>query len=120
MTHCVNKNLSEFKSLAREASVSESALAAKVSLWQDKHGLDKWPTVNQLIDNNELIDHTIIGQPISLQQAKDEIRRLIPNIKDENIVVLDKVTEAAYRARGIYGKYSDGWWFSFSVPPFLL
>jgi hypothetical protein len=54
MAHCVNRSSPEFKALAEQSSINPIILAAKVSLWQEVNGLDKFPTINtlfQLRDN---------------------------------------------------------------------
>jgi hypothetical protein len=54
MAHCVNRSSEEFKELAEQSNINPIILAAKVSLWQEVNGLDKFPTINtlfQLRDN---------------------------------------------------------------------
>ena len=54
MAHCVNRSSQEFKTLAEQSNINPIILAAKVSLWQEKNGLDNFPTINtlfQLRDN---------------------------------------------------------------------
>jgi len=48
MAHCVNRSSSEFKALAEQSNMNPIILAAKVSLWQEKNGLDKFPTADTL------------------------------------------------------------------------
>lgn len=45
MASCVNKNTEEFKALAEQSNLHPIVLAAKISLWQEKNGLDNFPTV---------------------------------------------------------------------------
>jgi len=44
MANCVNINTKEFKSLRVQTGLSIPVLQAKVSLWQDVNGLEKFPT----------------------------------------------------------------------------
>jgi hypothetical protein len=46
--NCINKNSKEFKTLLQASGISDLHLAAKISLWQDKNGVDNWPTVSDL------------------------------------------------------------------------
>ncbi len=48
MAHCVNRSSQEFKALAEQSNINPIILAAKVSLWQEENGLDKFPTVDTL------------------------------------------------------------------------
>jgi hypothetical protein len=43
MAHCVNRSSPEFKALAEQSNMNPIILAAKVSLWQEVNGLDKFP-----------------------------------------------------------------------------
>src|SRR5210317_1743978 len=45
---CVNINSKEFVDLHRQVNMNPSILAAKVSLWQDKNGIDNFPTKEDL------------------------------------------------------------------------
>ena len=49
--NCVNKNSPEFKELAKAANMNETILGAKVSIWQEKNGLDKFPSVDDIVGN---------------------------------------------------------------------
>ena len=49
--NCVNKNSPEFKELAKAVNMNETILGAKVSIWQDKNGLDKFPSVDDIVGN---------------------------------------------------------------------
>lgn len=48
--NCVSTSSPEFQSLVGKTNSNPVILAGKVSLWQDKYGIDKFPTINQLID----------------------------------------------------------------------
>jgi hypothetical protein len=48
MAHCVNRSSKEFKALVEQSNINPIILAAKVSLWQEKNGLDKFPTIDTL------------------------------------------------------------------------
>ena len=49
MAHCVNRSSEEFKALAEQSNINPIILAAKVSLWQEGNGLDKFPTTDILL-----------------------------------------------------------------------
>lgn len=48
MAHCVNRSSKEFKALVEQSKINPIVLAAKVSLWQESNGLDKFPTIENL------------------------------------------------------------------------
>lgn len=48
MKNCINPNTEEFKNLLKETNMNPIILAAKVSLWQDENGLNKFPTAQDL------------------------------------------------------------------------
>ena len=47
MKNCVNFNSPDVVKLAGELNVSPVVAAAKIGLYQDKNGLDKFPTVDE-------------------------------------------------------------------------
>jgi hypothetical protein len=54
MNHCVNINSKEFKDLVKVANMNPVILAAKVSIWQEENGLDKFPKLSQLMSENAI------------------------------------------------------------------
>src|SRR6187397_1530185 len=48
MAHCVNRSSVEFQQLAKQTNMNPIILAAKVSIWQEKNGLDNFPTVKDI------------------------------------------------------------------------
>ena len=48
MGHCVNRSLPEFKALQAETGLNSLLLAAKISVWQESNGLDKFPRSSEL------------------------------------------------------------------------
>lgn len=61
MAHCVNRSSPEFIALAEQSNINPIILAAKVSLWQEKNGLDNFPTIDTLF---QLRDGQNIGSSI--------------------------------------------------------
>ena len=53
MASCVNKNTEEFKALAEQSNINPIILAAKVSLWQEKNGLDNFPNSSDVMLQSE-------------------------------------------------------------------
>lgn len=49
MANCVNKSLPEFKEMATKMGISPVVLAAKISVWQEDNGIDKWPTPADIV-----------------------------------------------------------------------
>ena len=54
MVNCINTNTEEFKSLATATNLNPKILAAKISLWQENNGLDKYPTLKDLSKKEEV------------------------------------------------------------------
>jgi hypothetical protein len=48
MAHCVNRSSKEFQTLAETTNINPIILAAKVSLWQEKNGLDNFPSIEDI------------------------------------------------------------------------
>jgi hypothetical protein len=53
MAHCVNRSSQEFKALAEQSNINPIVLAAKVSLWQEINGLDKFPISSDVMLQTE-------------------------------------------------------------------
>lgn len=53
MAHCVNRSSQEFKALAEQSNINPIILAAKVSLWQEKNGLDNFPVISDIMLQTE-------------------------------------------------------------------
>lgn len=47
--HCVNVNSAEIQALSKKISMHPAVIASKVAIWQDKNGIDKWPTEKDLV-----------------------------------------------------------------------
>ena len=48
MANCINKNLPEFKTLQEETGLHPDLLAARIGVWQDNNGYDKFPEATEL------------------------------------------------------------------------
>lgn len=73
MRNCVNTNTEEFQNLASATNMNPIILAAKVSLWQESNGLDKFPTDLDILNaGQENLDTSLRGKIES------------PNYTDEN------------------------------------
>lgn len=91
MAHCVNKSHPDFLKLADATNINPIVLAAKISLWQEKNGLDKFPSVQELniikpgvaelFDSNPELAN--IGTQEQYSQYLDTI---FPNSKVKDIV----------------------------------
>ena len=61
MASCVNKNTEEFKALAEQSNINPLLLAAKISLWQEKNGLDTFPTVEDVTSSSKENDASTVN-----------------------------------------------------------
>ena len=89
--HCVNRNIPEFKLLTDQSGLSEEALAAKVSVWQDRHNTDAIPSMVELYNSP--------NQGIKYQLPKQQSDS-IDNVFDENL----ELAEAIYEGLGFKGR----------------
>ena len=66
MAHCVNRSSEEFKALVKEVNINPIILAAKVSLWQESNGLDKFPTSEELTitEKEDYFQHFLERKPV--------------------------------------------------------
>ena len=119
MGHCVNRSLPEFKALQAETGLNSLLLAAKISVWQESNGLDKFPSVNEILfryegtnSNNIPIVNSVnevveidIAHIIRLLNFSPEKFEAITKVKKElkeyeqklkDAVNLDKLQESEY------------------------
>jgi hypothetical protein len=68
MTNCVSTSTKEFKALADQSNINPIILAAKISLWQEANGLDKYPTLQEIKPEIEEEDYAL---PLS-QNIKED------------------------------------------------
>lgn len=62
MENCVNRSLPEFLQIQKETGLNSTILAAKISLWQDTNGLDKFPSIDEL-NLQEFYDNSLKSHP---------------------------------------------------------
>jgi len=62
MENCINRSLPEFLQIQKETGLNSTILAAKISLWQDTNGLDKFPTIEEL-NLQEFYDNSLKSHP---------------------------------------------------------
>lgn len=70
MANCVNTKSKEFKALAKQVDMNPTILAAKVSLWQESNGLDKFPTKEEIQTLSFLPEGLEFGE-ISANKVKE-------------------------------------------------
>lgn len=67
MAHCININHPEYKKLVSQFKGPEALLKAKISIWQENNGLNKFPTIDNLNERNILYDKSSIEEKIQNQ-----------------------------------------------------
>lgn len=70
MANCVNTKSKEFKALAKQINMNPTILAAKVSLWQERNGLDSFPTAQEIQSPTFLPEGLTLGV-ISANKVKE-------------------------------------------------
>lgn len=73
MANCVNVKSKEFKALAKQMNTNPVILAAKVSLWQEFNGLDKFPSASQLNQSSLAFQPSLEKQSILKELSSSEI-----------------------------------------------
>lgn len=91
MSNCVNFNSPDVVKLAGELNVSPAVAAAKIGLYQDKNGLDKFPTVDEL-NNSKIGVNDVFKENEELfkigtqQQYSQYLDTIFPDSKVKEIV----------------------------------
>ena len=91
MSNCVNFNSPDVVKLAGELNVSPAVAAAKIGLYQDKNGLDKFPTVDELNNtktgvNNVFKENKELSNIGTQQQYSQYLDTIFPDSKVKDIV----------------------------------
>ena len=84
MSNCVNFNSPDVVKLAGELNVSPAVAAAKIGLYQDKNGLDKFPTVDELQQPNETVNE-LDNEFDFTNIIDDSLETIFPDTKLETI-----------------------------------
>ena len=88
MANCVNPNTKEFKALAEQSNINPIVLAAKISLWQETNGLNKFPSLTDLNVSKPQQEQPISFLPkeikISKKEMKEELGITIPARTDSD------------------------------------
>ncbi len=72
MAHCVNIKHPDVIKLAEQMQEAATVVAAKVAIWQEFNGLDKWPTINDLGLKSNIKPG--VSEQILIINGKDAIR----------------------------------------------
>lgn len=92
--HCINKKNPEYLSLLKKSNLKQPILDSYIMVWQEKNGIDKFPTLQELIIKpfiKEGVDFVFeqspelskIGTP---QQYSQYLDAIFPNSKVKDIV----------------------------------
>jgi hypothetical protein len=99
MAHCVNRSSPEFKALAEQSSINPIILAAKVSLWQEKNGLDNFPALSDIVEQTS-------EMPVS--KASDKTVEVMKNVAKQMDVDIQSLDEYAKGNPSIVTKGING------------
>jgi len=75
---CINKNSQEFKHLVMQSKLPDRVVEAKVSIWQQEHGLDSFPTIEDLPGIKEIKSE--VKEQV-LVERQDDYKNQIVNLK---------------------------------------
>jgi len=95
MAHCVNRSSQEFIALAEQSNINPIILAAKVSLWQEKNGLDNFPTVEDISNiksKGEVFNtESSISSPKTIALINDFLSRIGVDVKSTKDIVVNGI-----------------------------
>ena len=95
MSHCINTSSEEFQTLAQVTNLNPVILAAKISLWQDKHGLDSFPNAEDIKATTKQAGLPVVASPQVLRMVKDFLTRIGVETKGVNEIVVNGVKQNA-------------------------
>lgn len=82
---CINTSSQEFKHLLLLSKMSEPLLKAKIALWQREHGLDSFPTVEDLPGikevKSEVKEHVLVEKPDDYKNQIVHLKRSIARVE---------------------------------------
>ena len=98
MANCVNIHSQSFKELKRQTNLSEKVLQAKVGLWQEKNGIENYPTKEDIFSNMPIEKRLgIYKKELSYQQTigvKKNVEIYNKNNNTSYFVAFTKVGQA--------------------------
>jgi hypothetical protein len=115
MAYCVNRSSPEFKALAEQSNINPVILAAKVSLWQEKNGLDNFPNLDDIeiksvpkldINAQEFVSLQVEDMPASKASDKTvSVMKAVAKQMDVDIQLLDDYAKSNpnIQTKGING-----------------
>ena len=126
MKNCVNINTEEFKNLLKQSNMNPVILAAKISLWQDNNGLNKYPTLQDLSIKTSDIPVTKVqgtqqekvqslmsfleSYGFEMQESEDLIVNLAAKKIDLNTADISQVAKAISAPLAEMLSYSDSYY----------
>lgn len=86
--NCINVNDAQYKELLEQSKLNPLILKAKISIFQDKNGLESYPKIEDVIQSNEIIDNSKIDFNNLIGSKKNELdldeSQKVPNINNKN------------------------------------
>lgn len=110
MAHCINIKHPEYIELLEKSGLKREILNAKISIWQEKNGLDKFPSVEELtyIGNRDNIDYNT-GEITSTSEQKQQAQQFSTTVKEGVSELFEsnpELANAVYSAIGVKNKSS--------------
>lgn len=91
MAHCINKNTEEYKALLEQSGLNQIVLNAKISIWQDKNGIDNFPSINDI--NHGINDVLKSGFLSDFNFDVKEYESIKESLGYDNIQMVDLVSK---------------------------
>ena len=91
MANCININDAQYKELLKQSKLNPLILKARISIFQDQNGLDKFPTVDEL-NNSKIGVNDVFKENEELfkigtqQQYSQYLNTIFPDSKVKEIV----------------------------------
>ena len=79
--HCISPNNSAVTDIAERLGMNPAIVAAKIAVWQDKNGLKKWPTSEQLFE--KIVTPGKVDKPQGLMHAECKLPALWKELFDD-------------------------------------
>lgn len=72
--HCVDPKSHAVKDLAKELGLNPYIAAARIAVWQDKNGLDKWPVKDDLEAVSDTLNENDTTSPSSTESGTESLK----------------------------------------------
>ncbi len=110
MTKCININHPDYIDLLQQSGLHEDILKAKISIWMDENGVDRFPTTDELGISIEKTYQLVANDKIDEQIASEKtIRDLASRLSDRIGIPVKFISDRSKPFKGKLRKSLGGW-----------